>query len=859
MSGASPPPRFDALPIEAAARDYAEALADSVPVVVVAPTGSGKSTRLPVWTAEHLDAPVLVVEPRRVACRALADYVARSAFGEGVGAQVGFRVRFETRGDPRTRLWFVTPGVALNLLARRPFEYAAVIVDEFHERSWQIDLVVALVRRLRARSAGAGPRLVVCSATLDVEAVRTALGARVVRSEGRTYPVEVRYSGDRGPTDEHLEERVADAVCDALEHGDGDVLVFLPGKRELERCHRELLGRPQVSHAGADVVAVHGGLSPERMRKALAPGQGRRVYLATNVAETSITLPGVRVVVDSGLARMKVHRAGRSVLALSPISQASADQRAGRAGRVAAGRCVRLWSARHQLEDVTPPEIGRVELDDMVLRAAQCGLGAAALGEAPWVDAPPSFALAAARHRLEVSGALDDRGEVTAQGRRRAGAPVSADLSRLLVGVPPALAGTVADLIAVLEGRRGLFSSEPRSEAVEEARAELLSSARDEIDASIAALRAGDPRIHGLHRAGLEEARRLAGSLRTLLGAVERPADGAEAVPDQATRDALVEHLAARWPEAAFARRARGERAARRGGRRGRGEGAEGGASARRGEPWGNGEIELMVRPFEIPGRPASTQPDPPEAGFVLDHVWLGLGGRRARGMGRMVLVVRPARLAEVGIGEVTVGTPRLERRSSGAVAVSGEVVTTLGGTELSRTSAPLAGAALRAAVTELIVDERLMRGVAERLRAQLHWWDLLGQAGLRPGGTDDGEVASLAARLEERLAELGLERGEDFALLEPEDLLLDVEGRLREAGVDPRPAMALRDDFPPTWIHADARYDVEVSLDARRVKLTPANKRARAQKEPSAALVPRFRGFTVFYEQASRRVKLRG
>ncbi|MCA9713455.1 MAG: ATP-dependent helicase HrpB, partial [Myxococcales bacterium] len=303
------------LPIDDARARFTEALRADAPVIVTAPTGSGKSTRLPLWLGFDVACgagPTLVVEPRRVACRALALWLARGR-GEPVGASIGYRVRFDDRRSADTRVLFVTPGVALNMFADgSALEFATILVDEFHERGWEVDLVVLLARRALARR-GAAPRLVLCSATLDVDALVEQLGATLVRAEGRRFPVSITYEGDEAPSPVGLERRVADALTRLAgdrERDTGDILVFLPGKREIERCRQIAQGLPLTP------VIVHGGVSPERLVRAFAPadaGAPARVYLATNVAETSLTVPGIRFVVDPGFARISRYSARTKV------------------------------------------------------------------------------------------------------------------------------------------------------------------------------------------------------------------------------------------------------------------------------------------------------------------------------------------------------------------------------------------------------------------------------------------------------------------------------------------------------------------------------------------------------------------
>ncbi len=498
------PTSLPSLPIDALAEPFGGALAGSAPIVVSAATGSGKSTRLPLWLARAVDGPVLVVEPRRVACRALATHVS-GLLGEPVGARVGYQVRFDRRVGPDTQVIFATPGIALALISARGDapSFGAVMLDEFHERSWEIDLALALARRGRF---GPTAKLVVCSATLQSEALADVLGGVVLHSEGRTFPIEVVYQGQGGPTTDELAARVRSGVAAALEATDGDVLVFLPGKREISDA------LSAVSGLGPQPVAIHGGSDPRVLTKAFAPAAGRRVFLSTNVAETSLTIPSVTAVVDSGLVRQRIHRGGHAVLAVVPVAVSSMQQRSGRAGRVGPGWCVRLWSSAFEPEPQTPPEVSRVELDELILRAAMCGVQPRDVEGLPWPTPLPEFAVEQARTRLHQRGAIDDEARLSARGQAWARLPVSSLGARLLSAAPEELRPSLAELVAIVEVGRDLCLPS-RDPAVEEARAGLFASAIDEVDVQMTALRSGDARVHGLHPGALREARSLARSL----------------------------------------------------------------------------------------------------------------------------------------------------------------------------------------------------------------------------------------------------------------------------------------------------------------------------------------------------------
>ena len=602
--------------------------------MVGAPTGSGKSTRLPLWLEEAVEGTVLVVEPRRVACRALAGWLA-SQRGEAVGESVGCWVRFDRRMSDATRIVFATPGIALRVLSGDRVKFDAVMVDEFHERGWETDLLVARLSREETP-------LVITSATLDQERVASTLGAASVEAEGRRYPLTIRHAESPAePSPEGLEQRVASALRAAWPPPDeGDALVFLPGKGEIRRA------AAAVGKIG-EVIEVHGGVRPDVLAKHFAAPSGGRIFLATNVAETSLTIPGVTLVLDSGLVRRRLHRGGRSVLALDRASLAEMDQRAGRAGRVAPGQVVRLWSARFRPREALPPEVTRVELDDVVLAAAALGESVEAADALPWVDPPPAFAWEAAAARARALGALDEAGRITPRGREWTALPVGPAEARLLAGAPPALAGALADVVALLELRRPLWLSiEARSDAaqaeVRAARARLLGDLDDEVRAAMRLLRRGDARAHALDGVALAEARRTADRLRAAVGA-PRLTDAAD-VP---TRRELVRVILSRWPEVGYVARERALSARKKRG-----------VSDR--EPWANAEGELQVR---LPSMPwLEDPPAPPVAGVVLDTAWLGVGATQVRGVGGFIIPARRADLADAKLGDCEVGAPTLER-----------------------------------------------------------------------------------------------------------------------------------------------------------------------------------------------------
>jgi ATP-dependent helicase HrpB len=449
------------LPVDEVLGDVVEALRRARAAVLVAPPGAGKTTRLPPALVRAGLGPVIVVEPRRLAARAAARRVADEG-GFTLGREVGWHVRFDRRASRETEVLFATEGILLRRLQEDPFlaGVGALVFDEFHERRLEADLALAMARRAQLEVR---PDLVlcVCSATLEAEPVAAFLGAAtpapVIRSEGRLFPVTLRHL----PVEprERLEDHAARGVRAALEASDGDVLVFLPGVGEIRRVRERLA--PSL-----DVHELYGDLDPARQDAALRRGPRRRVVLATNVAESSVTVDGVAVVVDTGLARVLRHDPGVGLdrLTLERIDRASADQRAGRAGRQGPGVCLRLWSAidDRALEPRTAPEVLRLDLAGPLLQLAAWGEPDA---EAfPWFERPPREALERARELLLRLGALrtKDAGGVgvTELGRTLARMPVHPRLARLLVEGGRLGARGRAALAAALLSDRDPFTRE---------------------------------------------------------------------------------------------------------------------------------------------------------------------------------------------------------------------------------------------------------------------------------------------------------------------------------------------------------------------------------------------------------------
>ncbi|MBM4394087.1 MAG: ATP-dependent helicase HrpB [Deltaproteobacteria bacterium] len=549
------------LPVDEVLPEVASALRARGAAVVQAPPGSGKTTRVPPAVLAGADGDVVVLEPRRIAARVAARRVAEEA-GEPVGRSVGYRVRFEECGGRATRLWFVTEGVLVRRLASDPDlrGVAAVVLDEFHERSLDADLAVALLRRLR-RTTRPDLRLVAMSATLDAAGVAGFLDAAVVVAEGRRFDVEVEHLAR--PDDRPLAIQVASAVeRAALKGPPGDCLVFLPGAAEIRQA-RDACEEAARRH-GLLLVALHGDLPAAEQDRAVAPSDRPRLILSTNVAETSVTIDGVTTVIDTGLARQAAHSpwSGLKTLRVVRASRASIAQRAGRAGRTRPGRCLRLFTRADAdgRPERDPPEVVRSDLAETVLLVRGMGLDPAAI---EWLDAPPRQAIPAAEALLSRLGALDDSGGLSAAGRAMLRIPVHPRLARIVV---EAAAGGLAEdgcmLAAVLAERdvRRSARSVGLGAGGSEAAGESLSphGFLDPIEAVdvLADLRATPRADHELRRLGLDppsvaavlRARdQILKTAREAVHATRTPRHGPSVPPDR--RAALTKALLAGFPD----------------------------------------------------------------------------------------------------------------------------------------------------------------------------------------------------------------------------------------------------------------------------------------------------------------------
>ncbi len=771
------------LPVRALEEPFKAALSRG-PVVITSPTGSGKSTWVPVWAAAEAGR-VLVVEPRRVACRSLARFVARS-LGERLGEGVGYAVRHDDRLGPKTRIGFVTPGVALQRLHGQGLGDAAVILDEFHQRGLETDLLLSLLL------ARAHRRLCVLSATLDGPRVARFISGEHLEAEGRCYPIQIRTIGqDPVPQGKHLEERVFQALSELPEAEQGDVLVFLPGKAEITACAARIQGHPVF-----DPLPLHAQLPPREQDLAFEPSQRRRVILSTNVAETSVTLPWVRWVIDSGLVRRTVYREGRGVLSLTPIAMDAADQRAGRAGRLGPGICLRLWSASGKLEARTPPEIMREDLSQLVLQAARFGHQ---LEELSWLDAPRDFAVEEARGVLHSLG-LMSADQLTEAGVRAGSLPVDPMLGRLLVaGKEQGVLPDMLLLVATLAVGRAIFIP-GKLHPPEGTEADPLTDARCDVTARILSLRRPDLARGRLQREAHAEAGRIARQLARLMGQELASAD------HPVDRARLEQALFLALPGSAFARRPKRE-------------------------AWGNGKVEVVLDRETLIDPKVSTI-------LVVDQHLLVERGRRIKRRATCCMPVSVHRLRELGAGQIQVAAVRIKKQQ-----ILAELRWSIGTTLLEKEERVPQGAAARTALVQLLIQGRLFPAEITAAGEELAAFNLH-QAMARQRVDPQELNAWLAGRVEE----LGFDCGADLPLLNAKDFTLELLPATERASIDVAFPRALK----------IGALGLRVSYDPSRRLVTLRATRS-GQPPPRLDFLPSWSGWSVAYDNGKHTVMLRG
>jgi ATP-dependent helicase HrpB len=783
------------LPVETIRERFLEEL-KLQPVVLSAPTGSGKSTQVPRWCREL--GRVLVIEPRRVACRGLAQRVAQLESVK-LGAAVGYAVRDDSRFTPNTEVVFATPGVVLRWFSSGSIqEFSTVILDEFHERSLDVDLLLAL---LLHHYSG---HLVVMSATLAGPRIAAHIKGIHLESKGRLYPVTIRHLAGNTflPEVRGLEERIVTAIKHATDDP-GDILVFLPGKAEISKTRDALRRFHDLS-----ILPIHGGLTLEEQSAVFHTGSKRRVILATNVAETSITVPGIGVVIDSGLVRRTRYFNGRGFLTLSPIARDSAEQRTGRAGRTAPGTCYRLWSREAILTERTPPEIHRESLTALVMGAAACN---ARPSQLPFLDLPKPFAIEAAESTLKQLGALEQDGRITPRGTSLFHLPLDPPLAALLIASKQSKClDTMIDLVSALAVGRQLFIPSFRPQ---EPADDLRSGGCDAI-AAIRAVREGRPGQHGLHKLTVQEARLVRRRLRKLFHLPDKPAQNTPI-----DRRTLAMAVLSALPDCAHVARRRKKRLA-----------------------WSNGGTEIEL------GRESAINPDKTSTILVLESRALGLDARKTAVIITCAMPIPIPWLLKAGIGTEAVTGVTFKKK-----IVLARMERIYAGLSLHTREDLPTGQLARDSVAELFLSGRWMPAIRvqceERLEAARVVKRLNGVGLVDQNYTPELEqfwpdgVPGLTAWTHSRLSAIGLESGADLPLVTALDLLPpDLPSLLRE-WLDRR--------YPRHLDMGDSRYRIEYDLGKRQVSLTlQAGQR---KSPPAPGMLPAWSGFSILARHGSK------
>ncbi|EKO3867443.1 ATP-dependent RNA helicase [Vibrio harveyi] len=776
------------LPIDSLQAEF-DQLVNHHHLVVEAETGSGKSTRLPLWSANH--GRVLVIEPRRIACTSLAEFLADQS-GQPLGKQIGYAIKLHAHYDENTKVVFVTPGVALRWFAEDKLaSFDIVMVDEFHERRWDIDLLTAILKQEKQH------RLIVTSATLEGEKLANYLDAKRLRSEGRCFPVTVTHRSLDSrylPNKKGCENDVVRTVKEALEDEEGDILVFLPGRKEITQCAQMLQNINDVM-----IVKLHASVSDEERHHALTVQNQRKVVLATNVAETSLTIPNIRVVIDSGLERRTVQRNGRTALTLTHISKASAAQRMGRAGRVAEGACIRLFGEHAPLELVTPPELHREELVEPMLAAACCGYR---LSELQFLDALPEKSLLSASQTLRGMEAIDQQGDVTEHGKKVYPLPIDALFADLVTRMQTkSEKEAMIDLAAALSVPAQLYQLQGGESAEALAQEEPFGC-----DASLMIRLVRGEQLPGVNVdvSVLEEAQGLAKQMREVFELPELD------VASRYKRDELTKAIAKLHPELVFVRR------------------------ERRRDALGNGLMEMVVGHN-------SRFPDKSEAALVLDsHSVPGRGVKQTLNLASVMLPVSLALLRELELGEWQQGETNYEEEVPRAT-----MHLIYAGRTICAEYQALQGEVAVQSIVEMIDEQALLPGFAPLRKQQIQHWKIYNALGLNQTPVDKSMLddLSFSTWLVEQLETLGVESVEDIELFDADDIPFE--------GIPDWEYQDFAEQFPLKLVLAELKLDVEYFVSRKLVHViyTEGNRKG----DPKRWELPRWSGWKVQYKKASR------
>ncbi|MEZ9504038.1 helicase-related protein [Vibrio sp. 10N.286.51.B11] len=789
------------LPIDAYQNVFHEQIANSH-LVVEAETGSGKSTRLPLWASQH--GRVLVVEPRRIACTSLAKYLAQRS-GEKLGSKVGYAIKLESEYNEQTNVVFVTPGIALRWLSEDGLaSFDVIVVDEFHERRWDIDLLVAILRQKESH------RLVITSATIEGERLADYLDANRISCEGRTYQVEIEHRANESrtlPDSRHLGQRIVEEVNHQLIASSGDMLVFLPGKKEIVQCEQALAKNPDIQ-----VVKLHASVSDKERDSALSgrnihtEGNGlRKVILATNVAETSLTIPDIGVVIDSGLERRTVQRNGRATLMLKSISRASAKQRAGRAGRVMDGVCVRLYGEHAALELVTPPELQREELTEPMLAAACCG---SPLESLSFLDPIPEKSLNSATQTLLTMEAINADHQVTEHGKKLYPLPIDALYADIVTRIKTkALKEAMVDLTAALSVPARLYQLPNNAEHLEA----LAQQEKEGCDLSllIQIVRGREYPHLDIDQQALNEAQGLAKQMREVFELPQLE------VASRFQRIELLKTIVNLHPELVFVRR------------------------LKRKEAFANGVLEVVL------GR-QNRFPDNAQAMLVLDtHSLPGRGVKQTLTLATVTTPIPLELLIDAELGEWEQGETVVNDDG-----VFTEMALVYAGRTITTKLVAAEGQLSLKPIVDLVLSGVQLPGFAKVRTQEIKHWQLYVKLGLDEQTQYTPEIENINFELwfTEQLEVLGVTDVSELEMFDHADIPFD--------GIPTWFYSEFSEKYPFALSLADLQLDVEY-LPAR--KLIYVHYQSGSRKlSPKRWELPTWSGWRIQYKKASRIIDIK-
>ncbi|MEZ9569284.1 helicase-related protein [Vibrio splendidus] len=789
------------LPIDSYQNVFHEQIVNSH-LVVEAETGSGKSTRLPLWASQH--GRVLVVEPRRIACTSLAKYLAQQS-GEKLGSKVGYAIKLESEYNEQTNVVFVTPGIALRWLSEDGLaSFDVIVVDEFHERRWDIDLLVAILKQKESH------RLVITSATIEGERLAHYLDANRISCEGRTYQVAIEHRANESralPDIRHLEQRIAEEVNYQLIASSGDMLVFLPGKKEIVQCEQALAKNPDIQ-----VVKLHASVS-EKERDLALSGRNintegnslRKVILATNVAETSLTIPDIGVVIDSGLERRTVQRNGRTTLMLKSISRASAKQRAGRAGRVMDGICVRLYGEHAALELVTPPELQREELTEPMLAAACCGAPFESLS---FLDPIPEKSLNSATQTLLTMEAINSDHQITEHGKKLYPLPIDALYADIVTRIKTkALKEAMVDLTAALSVPARLYQLPTNAEHLEA----LAQQEKEGCDLSllIQIVRGRDYPHLEIDQQALNEAQGLAKQMREVFELPQLE------VASRFQRIELLKTIVNLHPELVFVRR------------------------LKRKEAFANGSLEVVL------GR-QNRFPDNAQSMLVLDtHSLPGRGVKQTLTLATVTAPIPLELIIEAELGEWEQGETRVNDDG-----VFTEMALVYAGRTITTKLVAAEGQLSLKPIVDLVLKGVQLPGFAKVRTQEIKHWQLYVKLGLdeQTQYTPEIENINFELWLIEQLEVLGVTDVSELEMFDHADIPFD--------GIPSWFYSEFSEKYPFALSLADLQLDVEY-LPAR--KLIYVHYQSGSRKlSPKRWELPTWSGWRIQYKKASRIIDIK-